>query len=168
MVHVALLFLAFVFLIFTLFGCSRDSNNPITIHCDNLQNDTRPPSDEAIIYVANAITPNGDGLNDQFSPFLIDVQSATIKIYSENSNLLLETTDFSVNWPVSNQSEDYVAYYYRIEGITDAGNKIGVCGKIHSLICIPSSINANQLSFSDQLTPLGFTGPTSEVLDNCN
>jgi len=155
-------------LIVAMAGCSKNNSDAVTVHCDNLQNDNRPATDEGRIDVANAITPNGDGLNDRFHPFFTDVQTATTRIYDANSNQVFETTSFVVDWPATNQSQNYINYYYRIEGITNDGNKIGVCGRIYSITCIPSTVSVNEISFSDQYTPFGFTGVTAETLEDCD
>jgi gliding motility-associated-like protein len=56
---------------------------------------------ESSVYVANAFTPNGDGMNDQFRPYCTGIyQSANyeMSIYDRWGLLLLRTTDLNKAW----------------------------------------------------------------------
>ena len=50
------------------------------------------------VFVPNAFTPNGDGLNDGFIPQYKNVQSANLTIYDRRGQLLFETTNMQQPW----------------------------------------------------------------------
>ena len=50
------------------------------------------------IWVPNAFTPNNDGLNDVFKPYIENVSTYHLYILNRWGELLFETTDFSQGW----------------------------------------------------------------------
>jgi gliding motility-associated-like protein len=146
-------------------GCKKN-NDHVTIHCDNLVNDM-VPGDQGAVFVASAFTPNGDGMNDLFRPVTVQVSSIKVKVYDKNSNLVFQTDQPGVGWNPAPPLPRNIKYYYRIEAVTINNSKIGLCGEVYPLTCIPGNVS-NVLIFEDQITPFGFTGITSESLPNCN
>jgi len=142
------LFLVLTSLLFFLFQNCKNSNKPLpaanTINCDGLQNDVVTPADSAIIIAPTAITPNNDGFNDQF---IIgnNLKSLKATIYDEYYTIIYTTTNLHINWNPPSQTNSYVIYYYRIEGITKTNKHVGKCGKIYSLLCKPGLINSSEL-----------------------
>ncbi|HWB64634.1 MAG TPA: gliding motility-associated C-terminal domain-containing protein, partial [Chitinophagales bacterium] len=79
--------------------------------------------DDCPYYVLpNAFTPNGDGANDKFHPFLPYrfVPKIEMKIYNRWGELMFETTDPMINWDGTDKSGNkvgdgvylYAGYYY--------------------------------------------------------
>ena len=65
---------------------------------------------EEEVYVPNVITPNGDGINDQF-----EFQGASycvwnLKIYNKWGNLIADYEDYTSQWPESNKVPDGVYF----------------------------------------------------------
>lgn len=78
-------------------------------------------SQEIEVYIPNAFTPDGDGINEYFSVtgFDIDRSDYSMWIYSRWGEAVFSTTDFDQGWDGSHQSGDYYVpdglYVYRIE-----------------------------------------------------
>ena len=148
-------------------SCKKTGDN-VTIHCANLVNDVIPPGDPGQVYVANAFTPNGDGLNDLFRPIAVQISSIKVKVYDGNSNLVFQTEQIGAGWNPGFSQTSNTKYYYRVEAVTMNNNRIGLCGEADALVCFPRTGGSNNFKFEDQLTPFGFTGVTAESLLNCN
>jgi gliding motility-associated-like protein len=153
---IALLFVPFI-------GC--DKENGVHVHCDDLVNDVLPAGDQGAVFVANAFTPNGDGINDLFKPYAFNVTSIHVRVYDKNSNLVFESTQQGGSWNPSLAGNE--TFYFRVEAVTMTNSRIGQCGEVRALFCYPVNSGINY-KFEDQLTPLGFTGVTAENLPACN
>jgi gliding motility-associated-like protein len=53
---------------------------------------------EIVIWVPNAFTPNGDGLNDYFRPVSVNVREFSINIYSRYGELVFSSTRPDQGW----------------------------------------------------------------------
>ena len=144
---------------------SHISTNPI--NCDNLITDTQGTIDPAKIYMPNAFTPNADGLNDYSIPITANISSINFIIYDENNNIVFETEEVGRGWTSAPSPKNYKKYYYRIQATTTSNHKIGICGEMYALNCIPSGMTISNFNFQDQLTETGFTKKTYEILQNC-
>lgn len=70
----------------------------------------QPPIPEQI-YMANAFTPNGDGVNDDFGPIGVDLASKRYQflIYNKWGELIFETMQPEVKWKADNcESGSYI------------------------------------------------------------
>jgi len=80
--------------------------------------------DEFLLYVPNAFTPNGDGLNDIFSAKGLGIKSFEMSIYDRWGNQIFQSGDISKAWDGTFKGvlcpDD--AYVYKIN-ITDASGK---------------------------------------------
>lgn len=136
-------------------------------NCDGLLTDTLGTNDPGQVYMPNAFSPNGDGLNDVSRPFTQQITSIEFTIYDENENVIFTTSQLGQGWvPVAGPGTS-TKYYFRIQATTTANRHIGLCGNVYALTCFPSSFPASIFKFEDQLTPSGFTGVTHENLPNC-
>lgn len=151
-----------------LMACEKDKTTiePVTAHCQGLETLIKP-GDNAEILVPSAFTPNSDGLNDIFMPIILNVQSYSLKIYDSTSTLVHHSTQLSTGWAPSNITK-YQKFYYGIQVTTTNGSKVGKCGEVFALKCIPGGSNPATFSFRDQFDGHAFTLPTSEVLGVCN
>jgi gliding motility-associated-like protein len=85
------------------------------------------------IFVPNAFSPNGDGLNDNFAPLMFNVltEGFTMQIYDRWGNLIFETNDIYKTWNGKANDGDRVAqidtYVWKIQ-LKD------YTGRIHKLV----------------------------------
>jgi len=156
-------YLLAVFLAVMAAGCKKD--NGFSRHCEGLQQDPLPPGDGARIDIANAFTPNGDGINDYFRPELTSITSINMKIFDKGGNLIYKSD--IPEWLPLFAPEQSELYYYRVEGITVSGKRIGKCGAVYALECFPAGRERNSFTFEDMRTPSGFTGVTRETIPDC-
>ena len=70
------------------FGCSDTAYNSIAV------------SNDQLFYIPNAMTPNGDGINDVFMPFGYgwSIDDFEMRIYDRWGNLLFVTSDINKPW----------------------------------------------------------------------
>lgn len=72
------------------------------------------------LYVPNAFTPNGDGINDVFRPILIGMKSLKyFKIYNRRGQLVFSTTQQNVGWDgkFKGSPQDPDVYVWIVEGL---------------------------------------------------
>jgi gliding motility-associated-like protein len=50
------------------------------------------------LYIPNAFTPNGDGLNDTFGPVGEGITDYSMQIFNRWGNLIFESNDMNVQW----------------------------------------------------------------------
>lgn len=74
------------------YGCSDTVSKIITI------------ADEFVVYVPNAFTPNGDGLNDTFSVKGTGIKSFDIEIYDRLGHKVFQSKDINNCWDGKNKS----------------------------------------------------------------
>ncbi|HMG83197.1 MAG TPA: hypothetical protein VK559_09200 [Ferruginibacter sp.] len=151
-----------------LISCQKNTGSvPFSQHCDALITDTAGTNDSGRIYMPTAFTPNGDGLNDFCRPYGQNLDSITFTIYNANNVVVFSTTEFYQGWAPTVTSNTDVKFHYTIQAITTANRKIGVCGDVYELTCLPAGTSVNSFLFEDQITPNGFDVPSSEILSTC-
>ena len=73
----------------------------------------------------NAFTPNGDGQNDIFKPYLARfIETVDFKVFNRWGQLVFTTTDPNLNWPGTNNNGNEVSdgvYYYTCEAYESLG-----------------------------------------------
>jgi CHU_C Type IX secretion signal domain len=141
---------------------------PRLTNCDGLITDTLGTNDNGRVYMPTAFTPNNDGKNDIIRPTTRNVTSITYTLYDLSANIVFTTNQLAQGWsapPVPPNT--FSTYYYKIQATTASGKKIGACGEVYNINCYPSSIPRANIYFEDQLRTNGFTGTTTEVLQNC-
>lgn len=154
--------------ILLLSGCTKSTDRVVHINCDGLITDTLNTGDTARIYMQNAFSPNGDGLNDMIRPIPINISALRFTIFDENNSVVYTTDSLYRGWNTTVSSNSVEKYYYKIQATTNSGNHIGLCGELYKLSCFPSNISRNTLFFEDQLMRNGAYAATSlEILPNC-
>lgn len=81
-------------------GCSSKQEFEIVTQCD------------PVIYVPNAFTPNGDGINDELKFVAHNVARAEILIFGRNGEQIFRSTDPNAVWNGDNYPTGF--YFYRI------------------------------------------------------
>lgn len=157
-------FLLLIFLttiLIFLSDCSKKEDNQI--NCIGLVTDTLGKNDPAKIWMPNAFTPDGNGVNDCLEPFMVNITAISFTLYDENDNIVFSTNDQYDRFCPGQSFQ--TTYYYKIQATTVESNHIGLCGSAYSFIdCIPESFLDDNLHFLDQLDPeLGFILPTAET-----
>ncbi|MFT3679578.1 MAG: gliding motility-associated C-terminal domain-containing protein [Ferruginibacter sp.] len=136
--------------------------------CSGLENDDISSSDNGRLFVVNAFTPNMDGLNERFKVFGIDIETVDITVYNSDNTIVFHATALNTSWaPAVIPQNTFGGYKYRVQAVTKNGNKIGVCGDLYIVSCLPPGFDRNRFHFEDQLTQDGFTLATSDILSNC-
>jgi len=152
----------------TLFsGCSKSGDPIMHINCDGLVTDTLGSNDSGRIYIPNAFSPNGDGLNEIYRPFTQNIDSIQFTIYDENNVVVFTSDLLGDGWLPPPPTLPIKRYYYKIQATTNNNKKIGVCGDVYALTCYTINPPKSFYYFEDMLTPNGFTGPTAETLSTC-
>lgn len=162
-IHLILILALTIFLL----NCCKPSNPVKLTYCDNLITDTLGTNDTGRIYLPNAFTPNGDGVNDLFIPLTKNISSINFTVYDASNNILFQTTTLGEGWWNIPAPSSNTKYYFRIQAITSSNHKIGICGEVNSLKCIPVSMTLNNFLFPDQLSPDGIIYPTNENIISC-
>lgn len=74
---------------------------------------------DPLVYIPNAFTPNGDGLNDLFKPASADLDMYELKIFNRWGDLIFETEDSKKGWNGADPSASHYAstnvYVYLIK-----------------------------------------------------
>ena len=81
---------------------------------------------ELVVYVPNAFTPNGDGLNDKLEFFGLPTENATLKIYSQWGQTVYQSSDLNLGWDgvISGSVAPAGTYLYEIQFETSDGQKL--------------------------------------------
>ena len=91
------------------------------------------PSASADFFLPNAFSPNGDGRNDLFFPFAVNIiELKYFRIFNRWGELVYETKSFGEGWNGSykglKQSPD--SYMWTIEGVSEEGKTINKYGNV--------------------------------------
>jgi hypothetical protein len=149
-----------------LVSCNKVDEYPFI--CDGFRQDA-PAGDSADIKMPTAFTPNGDGLNDILKPVLHDISGYTFTLYNINERVIFTTQDPMAGYAAS-RPMDKDMYYYRIEAVSNKGNRVARCGSVYALNCLPGGSRLADFVFGDQLAPYNpdvYPPATAEVLTAC-
>jgi gliding motility-associated-like protein len=84
------------------------------------------------VFIPNAFTPNGDGINDVFIPRSLILKSMRLGIYNKWGNKVFETDDLTKSWDGNYKGEPVEpgTYGYFFIGECSQGGKININGNI--------------------------------------
>ena len=87
---------------------------------------------ESVLWMPNAFTPNGDGLNDLFKPEGTLMQQFSMKIFNREGNLVFETEDQENGWDGMYDGKEmpFNTYIYIIEAVDHVGRSYNRTGKL--------------------------------------
>jgi gliding motility-associated-like protein len=148
-------------------SCSTSVEPFVRINCNGLVTDTLGSNDSGRVYIPNAFTPDGDGLNDIFRPITMNIDSIQFTVYDENNAELFTTNILGDGWPAFAPPLPVKRYYYKIQAVTKGNKKIGICGDVYALTCFTVNPSKRFYYFEDMFSGNGFTGTTMEALSNC-
>lgn len=156
-------------IIILLTSCDKNTEDfkPADFACDGLITDPNNNGDDGIFFMPNAFTANKDGLNDTCKPICRNIASINFTLFDVNGNTVFTTTQLNNGWAPATGTANATKYYYRIQAVTIKNRRIGDCGTVYDLSCIPKNINYTMLTFEDMLALSGFVGVTRENLSNC-
>lgn len=160
-------FLLLLFVIAFFFACSKSGAPYQPINCDGLVTDTAGSGDNGRIFMPNAFSPNGDGLNEVCRPITQNIDSVQFTLYDEYNRLVFTTSVLGEGYIPVPGGLAVKKYYYRIQATTRGHKKIGTCGEVYSLTCFTAIPPKGFYYFEDMLTASGFTASTAETLTNC-
>lgn len=145
-----------IILLFSFTLCKKE--NAFTkikaLTCDNLINDNITTADDCFIAAPNAFTPNGDGLNDRFAIFSKNIKTFKLLIYDVKGNIVFQTEAISNQWDPFSDAVTGKTFYYRIEATSNTNKRIGLCGEVYPLKCVPK--NNTTYYFQSQFNSTGF------------
>lgn len=73
----------------------------------------------AVLYIPNAFTPNGDGLNDSFGCIGEGITEYTLQIFDRWGSLIFESSDMKVQWDgnYKNELAPTGVYVYKVRAV---------------------------------------------------
>lgn len=79
------------------------------------------------IFIPNAFTPDGDGLNDIFRPIISgELNHYYLKIFDRNGSVVFTSTDPAIGWLGNSKSSDYLStsemFLYQVEVKWESGD----------------------------------------------
>jgi gliding motility-associated-like protein len=91
------------------------------------------PAVSADFFLPNAFSPNGDGRNDLFFPFAVNIRELRyFRIFNRWGELVFETKTFGEGWNgyYKGQKQSTDTYFWTIEGITEEGKTLNKYGNV--------------------------------------
>jgi gliding motility-associated-like protein len=90
------------------------------------------------VKLPNVFSPNGDGINDEFSPLLYDMQDVECIIFDRNGNIIYSWKGINGKWDGKIKNTNELAspgtYYYILKGISKSGKKVTHKGMIQLVL----------------------------------
>jgi gliding motility-associated-like protein len=158
------LVLFFGFLVFATNNCKKETSVQL-LSCNGgvysymLDTTTR-------MFVPNAFTPNGDGINDVFDCIGMYLSNFSLTIKDQSGVTLFSDTNISNHWDGTNLSgKVQKGYYNAVISFRNYSGTTITKSMIITLYTDPASLSGGNCMFRDQINPkMGFIYPTQEIL----
>lgn len=151
-------------------GCGKNESAPD--YCTAQEQRTLPAGDSASLFVPNAFTPDGDGLNEFFGPAGKDIATISFTVFDEKGKQVYHSTELNGHYAAPTPEHHYKRYFFQVQATTLHGHTLAWCGSAYALTCIPDFLHYDQLIFPDQFdpaTPYGYLhGVSNEHYRECN
>jgi CHU_C Type IX secretion signal domain len=134
-------------------ACSKTEYYATSIsysHCKNLANDTLYSIDSAYFAIPNAFSPNRDTINEKFEIKYGGLLSMTTTIYDSLNAIVYKSDSIGNFWSPWMGTLGYKEYFYRVEALAKNGKRVGVCGSVFPLYCVPLGTPKEKYSFISQ------------------
>jgi gliding motility-associated-like protein len=90
------------------------------------------PCNKDLVYIPNAFTPNGDGVNDIFKVRSESLLSGTLMIFDRWGNKIFETHDLTQGWDgyYKGKKQQAESYGYYFSGVCAGGETVALKGNV--------------------------------------
>ena len=87
---------------------------------------------EGSLYIPNAFTPNGDGINDFFGPEAIDVSKYSLKIFNRWGEIIFTSNNLKNGWDgtFKGKTVQNDVYVYQLNYEFNTGKTGNVVGRV--------------------------------------
>ncbi len=123
-------------------SCANTQANPLvtttfivtgtTEGCEGTASVTVTVEFDSTIFIPNAFSPNGDGLNDTFGPTTTAMQTADFKVFDRWGKIVFETTDLSIKWDGTIEGTEAMVgtYHYMLTGVMNNLETVELSGSV--------------------------------------
>ncbi|KAA5537265.1 hypothetical protein F0919_06225 [Taibaiella lutea] len=137
-----------ILLLISLYSCGKKDK----FEC-GVQNEMAPADDSSSLFIPNAFSPDGNGLNDVFVPFTRNMDSVHFAVYDTDNRLIFETHELYKGWMPDNAESGLTLYHYKVMAKSHQGYTYNRCGDFYVYKCLPKGFDASTLVFGDQYDP---------------
>jgi gliding motility-associated-like protein len=90
-------------------------------------------ADDVVIHIPTAFSPNKDGINDDFRPYIRGMKSYDLMIYNRWGEVLFKSTETAKHWDgIANGNRAILGFYfYRLTGIDMNGKEVERNGRLN-------------------------------------
>lgn len=128
-------------------SCTKDK-----FEC-GVEANTPPADDSSVLFIPTAFSPDGNGCNDVFWPYALNIESIHTEVYDTENKLLFETYELNKPWLPDGFETGMTLLHYKVTAKSKQGYEYYRCGDLYSYKCLPKGFEAKKLVFGDQYDP---------------